>query len=106
MQFRTFSTDGSSFQGELKGKTASQGKIGGGVLRMLLAKNGAGDIPAQNEALKKAVDLSDAFINEFIELAKRFGGFDITAEELKEKYRLDFLKVPSIIRYQGTRNWR
>lgn len=85
MQLRTFSTDGSSFQGELKGKTASQGKIGGGVLKMLLSKNGAGDIPAQNEALKKAVDLSDSFVQEFIELAKRFGGFDITAEELKEK---------------------
>lgn len=85
MQLRTFSTDGTSFQGELKGKTASQGKIGGGVLKMLLSKNGAGDIPAQNEALKRAVELSSSFIKEFIELAKKHGEFNITEEELREK---------------------
>lgn len=85
MQLRTFSTDGTSFQGELKGKTAAQGKIGGGVLKMLLNKNGAGDIPNQKDALADSVNLSEPFINTFIELAKKHGKFNITAEELKEK---------------------
>ena len=85
MQLRTFSTDGTSFQGELKGKTAAQGKIGGGVLKMLLSKNGAGDIPNQKDALTDSVNLSESFVNTFIELAKKYGKFNITAEELKEK---------------------
>jgi len=85
MQLRTFSNDGTSFQGELKGKTANQGKIGGGVLRSILSRNGLDLIPSQKEALTKATDLSDNFIKEFIELAKKYGKFDITEEELKSK---------------------
>jgi len=85
LQLRTFSNDGTSFQGELKGKTANQGKIGGGVLRSMLSRNGLGLIPTQQEALRNATDLTDGFIKEFIELAKKYGGFDITSEELKSK---------------------
>jgi len=85
MQLRTFSTDGTSFQGELKGKTAAQGKIGGGVLAMLLKKNGLDGIPSQKNALADAITLSESFINNFIDIASKYGGFKITAEELKEK---------------------
>ena len=85
MQLRTFSNDGTSFQGELKGKSANQGKIGGGVLRSILSRNGLDLIPSQQETLNNAVTLSDDFIKEFIELAKKYGEFTITPEELKEK---------------------
>ena len=85
LQLRTFNNDGTSFQGELKGKTANQGKIGGGVLRSILSRNGLGLIPTQQEALRNATDLTDGFIKEFIELAKKYGRFDITSEELKSK---------------------
>ena len=85
LQLRTFSNDGTSFQGELKGKTANQGKIGGGVLRSMLSRNGLGLIPTQQEALRNATDLTDGFIKEFIQLAKKYGGFNITSEELKSK---------------------
>lgn len=85
MQLRTFSTDGTSFQGELKGKTAAQGKIGGGVLAMLLKKNGLDEIPSQKIAVADAITLSESFINNFIDIASKYGGFKITAEELKEK---------------------
>ena len=85
MQLRTFSNDGTSFQGELKGKTANQGKIGGGVLRSILSRNGLDLIPSQKEALSKATNPPDSFIKEFIELAKKYGKFDITSEELNSK---------------------
>jgi hypothetical protein len=85
MQLRTFSNEGTSFQGELKGKTANQGKIGGGVLRSILSRNGLDLIPSQEEALSKATNLPDSFIKEFIELAKKYGKFNITSEELKSK---------------------
>ena len=85
MQLRTFSTDGTSFQGELKGKTAAQGKIGGGVLAMLLKKNGLEELPSQKNALIDSISLSESFISNFIEIASKYGGFKITAEELKEK---------------------
>ena len=85
MQLRTFSNDGTSFQGELKGKTANQGKIGGGVLRSILSRNGLDLIPTQKESLTKATDLSNNFIKEFIELSKKYGKFNITEEELKSK---------------------
>jgi len=85
MQLRTFSNDGTSFQGELKGKTANQGKIGGGVLRSILSRNGLDLIPTQKESLTKSTDLSNNFIKEFIELAKKYGKFNITEEELKSK---------------------
>ena len=85
MQLRTFSNDGTSFQGELKGKTANQGKIGGGVLRSILFRKGLDLIPSQKEALSKSSNLTNDFIKEFVELAKKYGGFNITSDELKEK---------------------
>ena len=85
MQLRTFSNDGTSFQGELKGKTANQGKIGGGVLRSMLSRNGLELIPSQKEALSKATGLSDEFVKEFVDLAKKYGKFNITPEEVKSK---------------------
>ncbi len=85
MQLRTFTTDGTSFQGEIKGKTANQGKIGGGVLSMLLTKAGLDALPTQKNALADAVNLSDEFVNHFIDIAKKHGEFDISSEELKNK---------------------
>ena len=85
MQLRTFSTDGTSFQGELKGKTAAQGKIGGGVLAMLFKKNGLEELPTQKNAVTDSINLSQEFINNFIDIASKHGGFDITEEELKQK---------------------
>ena len=94
IQLRTFS-DGTSFQGEIKGKAANQGKIGGGILKTLLAKQGISTISSQ-ELAPKAKSLPDDFVNEFINLAKNYGKFDITPEELKSK-SFDWL----ISKYQG-----
>ena len=85
MQLRTFTTDGTSFQGEIKGKTANQGKIGGGVISMLMQKAGLDPLPSQKNALADSVNLSDEFVNHFIDIAKKHGEFNINSEELKNK---------------------
>ena len=85
MQLRTFTTDGTSFQGEIKGKTANQGKIGGGVISMLMQKAGLDPLPSQKNALADSVNLSDEFVNHFIDIAKKYGEFNISSEELKNK---------------------
>ena len=85
MQLRTFTTDGTSFQGEIKGKTANQGKIGGGVISFLIQKAGLDPLPTQKNALADSINLSDEFVNNFIDIAKKYGGFNISSEELKEK---------------------
>ena len=81
LQLRT--TGGNSFQGELKGKTANQGKIGGGVLKTFLEKQGLGPIPSQQESAKLARKADDKFIKELKELCSEY--FDIEEEELKLK---------------------
>ena len=85
MQLRTFTTDGTSFQGEIKGETANQGKIGGGVISFLIQKAGLDPLPTQKNALADSINLSDEFVNNFIDIAKKYGGFNISSEELKEK---------------------
>ena len=95
IQLRTFSNNGTSFQGEIKGKAANQGKIGGGILKSLLAKQGIPTTSAKKLA-SKVKSLSDDFINEFIDLAKNYGKFDITPEEVKSK-NFDWL----MSKYQG-----
>jgi len=84
MQLRSFKNNATSFQGELTGKTAKQGKIGGGIIQNFFNKQGI-DIPSSNFARNKAINLEKDFIDEFILLADKYGGFDINEEELKEK---------------------
>jgi len=81
LQLRT--TGGNSFQGELKGKTAAQGKIGGGVLKTFLDKQGLGPIPTQKESAKLAIEYTPSFVNELLELCNEY--FSITEEELNSK---------------------
>jgi hypothetical protein len=95
LQLRTFNNNGTSFQGEIKGKAANQGKIGGGILKALLAKQGIPTTSAKKLA-SRVKSLSDDFVNEFIDLAKNYGKFDITPEELKSK-NFDWL----MSKYQG-----
>ena len=85
LQLRTTTNDGRTFQGELKGKTANQGKIGGGILKMFLEKHNVGNIPSQKEAYTLAKNPSPEFIDDLIELIKSHGNFKITEEELKLK---------------------
>ena len=84
MQLRTFATNGTSFQGEISGKTAKQGKIGGGIIQTFFAKQGI-EIPSSSISLNNAKNPSKEFIEEFISLAKNYGGFDINEEELIQK---------------------
>lgn len=84
IQLRTFSTNGTSFQGEIKGKAANHGKIGGGVMKALLKRQGI-QVPSSDEIRANAKSLTDDFVNSFINLAKKYGKFDITSEELKSK---------------------
>jgi len=84
MQLRTFATNGTSFQGEISGKTAKQGKIGGGIIQTFFAKQGI-EIPSSSISLNNAKTPSKEFIEEFISLAKNYGGFDINEEELIQK---------------------
>jgi hypothetical protein len=84
MQLRTFATNGTSFQGEISGKTAKQGKIGGGIIQTFFNKQGI-EIPSSSISLSNAKNLSKEFIDEFILLAKNYGGFDINEEELIQK---------------------
>ena len=84
LQLRSFKNNATSFQGELTGKTAKQGKIGGGIIKNFFNKQGI-DIPSSDFARNKAKNLEKEFIDEFILLASKYGGFDINEEELKEK---------------------
>ena len=84
MQLRTFATNGTSFQGEISGKTAKQGKIGGGIIQTFFNKQGI-EIPSSSISLSNAKNPSKEFIDEFISLAKNYGGFDISEEELISK---------------------
>ena len=81
LQLRT--TGGNSFQGELKGKTAAQGKIGGGVLKTFLDKQGLGPIPTQKESAKLAIDYEPSFVKELLKLCNEY--FSITEKELNSK---------------------
>ena len=84
MQLRTFKTNGTSFQGEISGKTAKQGKIGGGIIKTFFNKQGI-EIPSSSISLNNAENPSKEFISEFILLVKNYGGFDISEEELIKK---------------------
>lgn len=81
LQLRT--TGGNSFQGELKGKTANQGKIGGGVIKTFLEKQGLGPIPSQRESAQLAEKADDKFLNELKELCSDY--FTTEIEELRLK---------------------
>ena len=67
----------------MKGKTAAQGKIGGGVLKTFLDKQGLGPIPTQKESAKLAIEYTPSFVNELLELCNEY--FSITEEELNSK---------------------
>ncbi len=95
IQLRTFSNDGTSFQGEIKGKAANQGKVGGGIIKSFLAQQGISTISSKELSLK-AKSPSNDFLNEFIALAKNYGKLDITFEEIKSK-NFDWL----MSKYQG-----
>lgn len=85
MQLRTFSGDGTSFQGELKGKEAAQGKIGGGILKKFLEKHSIGPIPDQKDAVSGASTLSDEFVDRFSELFRKYTGKEIDKEDMESR---------------------
>tara|TARA_R110002153_G_scaffold144660_1_gene295892 strand:- start:104 stop:1567 length:1464 start_codon:yes stop_codon:yes gene_type:complete len=84
MQLRTFATNGTSFQGEISGKTAKQGKIGGGIIKTFFDNQNIA-IPSSSFSLKNSRNPSKTFIDEFILLANKYGGFNISEEELISK---------------------
>ena len=69
MQLRTFSPV-SSWQGEVKGKTASAGKIGGGVLEAIMVKNSTlTKFPYTNNELKTlAMKPTPSFLDELYQI--------------------------------------
>lgn len=64
IQFRTF---GSTWQGEIKGKTANMGKISGGPINTLMAKNGI-TLKPQSAIVEKTLPL----VKEFYKWYKHF----------------------------------
>ena len=69
MQLRTFSPV-SSWQGEVKGKTAAAGKIGGGVLESIMIKNSTlTKFPYTNDELKRiATSPTPSFLDELYQM--------------------------------------
>ena len=69
MQLRTFD-EVKSWQGEVKGKTASAGKIGGGILESIMIKNSTiTKFPYTNAQLKTiATKPTPTFLDEFYEM--------------------------------------
>ena len=76
MQLRTFSRHVGGWQGEIKGKTAAAGKIGGGVLESIMVKNSnLSKFKYNNAELKKlAIKPTPIFLNELYELHLSCGG--------------------------------
>lgn len=85
LQLRTFSTDGTSFQGELKGKEANQGKIGGGIINTLFVKHNLKPLPKQKQAVQSAKDLDDSFVGRFVELYSKYANSTIDKEDLESR---------------------
>ena len=50
-----------------------------------MQKAGLDPLPSQKNALADSVNLSDEFVNHFIDIAKKYGEFNISSEELKNK---------------------
>ena len=76
MQLRTFSRHVGGWQGEIKGKSAAAGKIGGGVLESIMVKNSSlSKFKYNNAELKKlAIKPTPIFLNELYELHLSCGG--------------------------------
>ena len=76
MQLRTFSRHVGGWQGEIKGKSAAAGKIGGGVLESIMIKNSTlAKFKYNNAELKKlAIKPTPIFLNELYELHLSCGG--------------------------------
>ena len=76
MQLRTFSRHVGGWQGEIKGKSAAAGKIGGGVLESIMTKNSTLTKFKYNNVELKALALKPTpiFLNELYELHLSCGG--------------------------------
>ena len=76
MQLRTFSRHVGGWQGEIKGKSAAAGKIGGGVLESIMIKNSTlTKFKYTNAELKTlALKPTPMFLNELYELHLSCGG--------------------------------
>ena len=86
MQLRTFDVR-KSWQGEIKGKSASAGKIGGGVLESILVANSTViKFPYTNsQLLALCVKPTPAFLEEMYNMYKGLETSPVTMEEFKEK---------------------
>jgi hypothetical protein len=93
LQLRDFG----SFQGEIKGKYAAGGKIGGGPLKMFLDKHNVGPIPTNAEAKAMAKKLDDSFVERFSYLLKTYSGLDYDREDMENKISEKFI----ISKYQA-----
>ena len=83
LQLRAFDSDGGGFQGELKGETAAQGKIGGGILKSFMAKHNLGNLPSQKEVKQMVVDLSDDYVERFSFLLKKYADKELDREDME-----------------------
>ena len=85
MQLRTFDT-ASGWQGEIKGKSAAAGKIGGGVLESIAIRNSTlTKFPYTNrELLTLAKKPTSIFLNELYELHLSLGGSEKKNEFIKK----------------------
>jgi len=101
MQLRTFSRHVGSWQGEIKGKSAAAGKIGGGILESIMIKNSTlVKFKYTNAELKKlAIKPTPIFLNELYELHLSCGGNESQNNFIKKS------KANKIGRVSGA-DWR
>jgi len=101
MQLRTFS-EASSWQGEVKGKTAAAGKIGGGVLEAIMVRNSTlTKFPHDNKTLKNlAKNAKPPFLEELYDMFVKLEG-----SSMKKEAFLKAASAKKIGRVSGA-DWR
>ena len=101
MQLRTFS-EASSWQGEVKGKAAAAGKIGGGVLEAIMVRNSTlTKFPYDNKTLKDlAKNAESPFLEEMYDMFVKLEG-----SSMKKEAFLKAASAKKIGRVSGA-DWR
>lgn len=87
VQFRNFN-DITSWQGEIKGKEASGGKIGHGIVSSILKSLGQSGLSNQKEILTSCQKPDDGFINSFYKLYNNTKSLSkVSAEEFANNFK-------------------
>jgi hypothetical protein len=84
MQLRSFSSRMTGWQGEIKGKNANMGKIGGGVIQRYAQKYLKAKVTPQSNVPKSVQNLDEKFLKKFYFYAKELG-YNISWDDFVKK---------------------